>query len=306
MILNGTQIGRFQIEKPLSETGGMASVFLASHVENPNLMAAIKIARTDSTGTSAEDILLQREAELLGKWDWRYSGFVRLYPLPRGGAFGYTLRATEVTNQPWYMVMEYLRGYSLAQNLKKIEKYPFEWKVELFYQILCSVSFLHQKGYAHRDLKPDNIVFREPVSVNAIPQPVLVDFALATDGKENYSVVEQSLTLEYSSPEVLYASMGIGNNQLMQDPLPSDIWSLGTILYEIMTGKPLFKGDQAKIKTAIIKEQLEPQLAGDDTKYHLLAAFIRPMIKHDPARRPTIKQIILALEEKFLPPRICI
>jgi len=306
MISNGSKLGQFQIEKSLSNIGGMGSVYLASLAENPKLKVAIKVARTDSRGPAAEDVLLQREAELLSKWDWRYPGIVRLYPLPRGRSVEYALRATGVDNQPWYMVMEYLRGYSLTQNLKKIEKFPFEWKVELFYQILCSVSFLHQKGYAHRDLKPDNIVFREPISVNTVPQPVLVDFALATDGKGNYDVAEQSLTLEYSGPEVLYASMGKGNNWAIKDPLPSDIWSLGTILYELMTGDPLFKGDRAKIRTSIIQEQLEPRLPENDERYHLLAVFIRQMLRHDPATRPTIKQLLLALEAKFLPPRICI
>ena len=225
MISNGTKIGRFQIEKPLSESGGMASVFLANFVDNPKLKAAIKLARTDSTGPTSEDVLLQREADLLSKWDWKHPGIVRLYPLARGKSFEYALRATGIPNDPWYYAMEYLRGYSLSQNLKKIEKFPFEWKVELFYQILCSVSVLHQKGYAHRDLKPDNIVFREPISLNAIPQPVLVDFALATNGEEGFEVVDQSVTIEYASPEVILQSMGTLNT--INDPLPGDILESG-------------------------------------------------------------------------------
>lgn len=301
---SGTKIGRFQIEKPLSERGGMASVYLASLVENTKLKAALKIARSDGSGATAEDVLLQREAELLSKWDWRHPGIVRLFPIPRGRPDNYALRATGLPNEPWYMAMEYLRGYSLAQNSEKIEKFPIEWKLELFYQILIAVSNLHQKGYAHRDLKPDNIVFREPISVNAIPQPVLVDFALATNGQQDYKVVEQSFTLEYSAPEVIIASMG--GNEAIGDPCPSDIWSLGIILYEIITGKLLLKGNRERIRTTIIKETIDFQFSEDDEKHHMLAVFIRNMIKRDPTNRPTIKQVLYALEEKFLPPRIIV
>jgi serine/threonine protein kinase len=114
-----------------------------------------------------------------------------------------------------------------------------------------------------------------------------------------------SLSPGYSAPEVQLASMGDGNDWAIKHPLPSDIWSLGTILYEMMTGKPMFKGDSVRIRTAIIKEQLEPKLPGNDERYHLLTEFIRLMQRHDPARRPTIKELLLALEAKFLPPRIC-
>jgi serine/threonine protein kinase len=301
MISNGTKLGPFQIEKPLSENGGMASVFLANVINNPKLKVAIKVARTDSLGASDEDILLQREAELLSRWDWRHPGIVRLYPLPHGRTADYTLRAVGIVNEPWYMVMEYLRGFSLAQNIK-IEKFPIEWKEELFYQILCSISVLHQKGYAHRDLKPDNIVFRETVSANVIPQPVLIDFALATNGEEDYSVTEQSFTPEYSAPEVYLAAMGV--NGPTKDPRPSDIYSLGIILYEIISGKLVAKRKIEKTRTTDMKTLVVPELHGNDEKSHMLALFVRNMLKRDPNRRPAIRQVLYALEEKLLPPRI--
>jgi len=305
MIPNGTKIGRYKIEKSLSEGGGMASVFLASLADNSKLKVAIKIAQTDSKGATHEDVLLQREAKLLSQWDWRHPAIVRLFPLPHGKSDNYTLRAVEVGNEPWYIVMEYLRGLSLAQNLKKIEKYPLEWKLELIYQILVPVSFLHQKGFAHRDLKPDNIVFREPISINSTPQPVLIDFALATNGEQDYQVLESCLTVEYSAPEVIIVSMG-AERSIIEDPRTSDIWSLGIIMYEIITGQLPFKGNRKRIRTTIIKEQLEPELTGDDPRHHLLAAYLRSMVSRNPKSRPTIKEVLYALEESFLPPHIII
>jgi len=303
---NGTKIDRFVIENLLSNSGGMSEVYLA-RVENSKQKVAIKVANTDPANPTHEDVLLQWEAELLSQWDWRHSGLVRLFPVPLNGRSPeYAVRANSLSNKPWYMVMEYLRGNSLGQKLSEIHKYPLEWKLELFYHILLPLAFIHQKGFAHRDIKPDNIVFRNAISPNKIPEPVFVDFALATNGEEQRSIIDNSYTLEYASPERILRSMPnlSGENNGPEDVQASDVWSLGIVLYEILTGKLLFKGNRDKIRTTIIREQMEPKLPISDEQGHVLAGFIRAMISKDYEKRPTIKQIIYALEEKFIPPRI--
>jgi len=304
----GTRLDRFVIEKPLSSSGGMAKVYLAT-VDGSKHKVAIKVADTDPSTPSHEDMLLNWESELLTKWDWRHPGIVRIMPIPlQGGTPQYVVRAIKVANQPWYMVMEYLRGNSLMENLKEIQKYPLEWKLELFYHILLPLAFIHQKGYAHRDIKPDNIVFRFPISPSLPPDPVLVDFALTTNGEEHPSIVKDSYTLEYASPERVLRGMPISGNEDLgpEDVFASDVWSLGVVLYEILTGKLLYKGNnKEKIRTTIIREQIN----FDDIPYaegrsHILASFLRSMLNKDAGQRPAIKQVLFALEEKFLPPRI--
>ncbi len=303
MLPAGTQLGRYQIEKPISDQGGMGSIFLASVVDNPRLKVAIKIARTDLNRPTAEDVFLQREAELLCKWDWRHTGILRLFPIPRGDSENYVLRAVELKQQPWYMVMEYLRGQSLAECLKRIERYPIEWKLELFYQILTAISFMHQKGYAHRDLKPENIVFREPISVNEIPQPVLIDFALSTNGFGDYSLMKKCYTTEYAAPEILIGSI-IEDDELI-DLKPSDIWSLGIILFEIITGNRLFKGNRDRIRETITTGIIDVSL-GSYKSHIQLGSFIKYMLSRRPENRPTVDLVIAALEGQFLPPRIIV
>lgn len=302
---SGLKIDRYILDKPISSNGGMASVWLAYLHNDLKYKVAIKIAHTEENNNSHEDVLLQRETEHLQKWDWRHPGIVRIFPTPvaQGGRPIYSVRAVELENRPWYMVMEYLRGKSLFENRDVVKKFPLEWKLELFYRILESVAFLHQKGFAHRDLKPDNIVFREPVSRHISPQPVLIDFALTSDGKEEREIVDSSFTLEYAARERILRSMDVENVPKV-DVLSEDVWSLGAILYEIITGQSLFKGNREKVRTTIIRHGLNIVLPEHDARYEVLTQFIHGMLAKEPADRPTVKALLFALEEEFLPPRI--
>lgn len=302
----GTRLDGYVIDSLLS-SGGTAKVYLAN-VNETKHKVAIKIANTDSSAPSHEDTLLQWEADLLQKWDWRHSGIVRLLPIPlKDRRPEYIVKAINLKDTPWYMVMEYLRGNSLMDNLKSIQKFPLDWKLELFYHILLPLAFIHQKGFAHRDIKPENIVFRFPVSSDRPPEPVLVDFALATSGVDQRAIIDNAYTLEYASPERILRGMPMSGNEDMgpENVFASDVWSLGVVLYEILTGKLLFKGsNKDKIRTTIIREQVNLDLPISDERSHILAAFIRNMLNKDAERRPTIKEVLYALEEKFLPPRI--
>ena len=306
MILkSGLKIDRYIVETSLSQKGGTASVYLAHLEQEPKSKVALKIAQTNDLGSTHEDALLQFEAELLETWDWRHPGIIRLLPTPLDGRGKpeYVVRATNLKDQPWYMAMEYLRGKSLSENLSAIQKFPVGWKLELFYQILLPIAFIHKKGYAHRDLKPDNIVFREPISPDAVPQPVLIDFALAANGAEERVIVANSYTLEYASPERVLRSMGI-ENAPVDNVQAADIWSLGIILYEILAGHNLLKGNKENIRTTIIREQLMPSFPNIGEEYELLIQFVTAMLKKEPHKRPDVRQVLYALEETFLPPRI--
>ena len=301
---NGSQIDRYVIEKALSHNrGGTASVYLGHVESNPKYKVAIKIANTDPLGNTHEDMLLQHEAGLLQKWDWRHPGIVRLLPIELPGRRPeYTVRALNYQNNPWFIVMEYLRGKSLSDNLSTVQKFPLEWKLELFYRILMPIAFLHQKGFAHRDLKPENIVFRTPISAQREPEPVLIDFALTSNGTEGREIIKSAYTLEYASPERVVNSM-LGE-PIFEDVLASDVWSLGVLLYEIITGKLLLRGHPDKIRTTLIREKIAPNIPINDARDSVLAGFIRAMLSKNQEERPTVKQVLYALEEKFPPPRI--
>jgi len=312
--MNGKYIAeQYQIESPISHSGGMASVYLAHLVDDKRLKVAIKFARTGANGPAHEDVFLQREADLLSRSGWRHPGIVHLYPTILENEAKYCLRAVNIEDRPWYMVMEYLSGESLAQNIKRIQRYSVDWKLEMFYQVLIAVSFIHQKGYAHRDLKPDNIVFRLPIVANQIPQPILVDFALTSDGKSGSEIVETSYTLEYASPErIAHGVMNRTNDY--DDPRASDIWSLGVLLFELLTGKLPIKGHKERVRTTLISRGLDDIFVGNDylkdmqesdqKLSDLIGKIIRVMLERKPSNRPDIETLINVFEKYFCPPRI--
>ncbi|GAB4493365.1 MAG: hypothetical protein Fur0016_03880 [Anaerolineales bacterium] len=298
---SGTTIDRYTIVAPLSHSGGTASVYLATINNDNSRQVAIKVAFADESGATHEDMLLRHEADLLKQVAWRHPGIVRLIPTPlRKPEF--VVRAAHIPEQPWYMAMEYLKGKSLAENLGAIQKFSFAWKLELFYRLLTTIIFIHDnQQYAHRDLKPGNIVFRTPVSANLAPDPVLVDFALAI-GKDDLgknAIIDSAHTPEYASRERLLKAMG--EDASISNVRASDIWSLGLIFYEILTGKSLL-GKGQDVRATIIREQLNPYLPSSIPENTVLKNLIAYMLDKDPENRPTASRVLQTLERVFHPP----
>ena len=153
----------------------------------------------------------------------------------------YSLGSAE---EPPHFVMEYLAGAPLTIAAARLD---FRGKAELLAKVALATHFLHDQGIVHRDLKPANIL------VDADLEPKLLDFGLALDlsGEENSAALRQVAgTPEYLSPE-----------QAAGRPLDarSDVFSLGAILYELLTGAPPFRGDTVSDLLRSIRED-EPAL----------------------------------------------
>jgi serine/threonine protein kinase len=158
--------------------------------------------------------------------------------------------ATE-TGRP-YFIMELVRGVKLTQYCDE-NNLPTEKRLELFVQVCKAIQHAHQKGIIHRDIKPSNILV---TLRDGMPAPMVIDFGIAkaTGGRLTdqtlFTAFEQFLgTPAYVSPEQAEMSGS-------EVDARSDIYSLGVLLYELLTGKMPFEPRQFARRKGVLREVL--------------------------------------------------
>lgn len=195
-------------------SGGMGRVWLAED-ERLGRRVAIKVLSSRFRNHVNLRDRFMAEARALAKLS--HPNIVQIYSL--GGP-----------DDPPHFVMEYLEGSMLTEAAKAL---PIEQKAELMHRVVCAVDFLHRHQIIHRDLKPGNIL------VGADLEPKLLDFGLARQMDERGRKIthpgEVMGTPHYFSPEQARADAPLDAR--------SDVFSLGTILYELLTGVVPFRGE---------------------------------------------------------------
>ena len=183
-----------------------------------------------------------------------------------------------------FIVMEYLAGGSLESYLKK-NKFNFTEKraAEMMFQICEGMQYLHHYGVLHRDLKPENIMMTECSEKGQIK---IMDFGLSKIMGPQERVVDGFGTLSFVAPEVLVRTPY--NKQI-------DIWSIGIILYYMLSGTLPFDDDDDN------EEVIAKMIVFIDTKFpkekwknrsDLVIDFIKQCLNKDPEKRMTIDELI--------------
>ncbi len=267
--------GRYELLSKIGE-GGFATVFLARD-HDLGRDAAVKILRPDAFDEE-DRVRFKREARLLGKLV--HANIVSAYAFDflSGSLDG---QGEDEAQSP-FIVMEYLEGESLAKILARDGKLDFEQFCEIFLQVAEGLDYAHKEGVIHRDLSPANIFLLDRHNDLKVK---LIDFGISKVLAESSATTKLTKTgfligtPSYMSPEL---AAGLPANAL------SDIYSLGCIMYESLTGKLPLEADNP---IGVLYRQrcdypLEPQLNWEDQKQ---AAAIKTLILQCIQKKPEMR-----------------
>ncbi|MCC6359000.1 MAG: serine/threonine protein kinase [Phycisphaerales bacterium] len=279
-----SRIGQFRIIRLLGR-GGMGAVFEAEQ-ENPRRRVAIKVVRDDLFSSEFQR-RFRREANLLAKLP--HPGIAQIYE------FGSASAWHGETEQPrqLYFAMELVEGQPITQFAEG-HRLDVAERLELVARLCDAVQHAHQKGIVHRDLKPANILVRGGAgpgggdgSSGSIAQPVILDFGVARvleteeGGPTRTAAGELVGTIAYMSPEQLSDCAELIDTR-------SDVYSIGVIAYELLTGRLPIDLSGLTLVSAIRKRSesdtpragaIRADLRGD------IEAILAKALEREPARR---------------------
>lgn len=291
-LVPGSRIGQFpyQIVNAIGEEGNMSDVYLASAGAvsgGPDAsLVVMKIARTDEEHNEFYRQTMDNEVERLRRL--KHPGIVRIYPIqPEGNIrnLPYTAEATALPGRPWFLMLEYLPGGSLADY---IAAGPMEigLALEIARSLASTLDYLHSRKQVHLDLKPDNILFRTPPQSGQLVEPVLIDFGIARDFGQGGL---EARTLQYASPERVQDPKQPQVPPNLVRPHPAmDVYALGVILYEMLTARLPFNGrSRSSMTSEILKSAPPPPSQFRQEVNPELDNFVLSLLAKDQQKRPT-------------------
>jgi serine/threonine protein kinase len=265
----GDQLDHYRIEG-VAARSGMASIFRATDLRTGRAVA-IKIPHPEMEGDPIFFDRFQREEEIGKKLD--HPGVVKV--------------VTDDDRSRRYMVFEWVDGRLLRQVLNEQKKLPPERAIRITLSLCTALDYIHSHGVVHRDLKPENIM------IDADDRIKLIDFGVAANAgsrRLTFAKLTQAMgTPDYISPEQVKGKRGDAR---------SDIYALGVMFYEMLTGKVPFTGpnpfvimNERLLNNPIPPREVNPEISPE------LQEIIYRALERDPKKRyATAREFAVDLE----------
>jgi serine/threonine protein kinase/Flp pilus assembly protein TadD len=250
---------RYRLERELGQ-GGMATVYLAHDLRHKRDVA-IKVLRPELASALGPERFLR---EIQTTANLRHPGILPLYDSGDAGGF-------------LFYVMPFIEGESLRDRLVRERQLPVDAALQLAREAADALGYAHARGVIHRDIKPENILLENG-------HAVVADFGIAkaVSTLEGGTLTQTGLavgTPAYMSPEQVLADSALDGR--------SDLYSLGCVLFEMLTGEPPFAAatPQRTIARRLTEPPPEPALGRPEIGAQLSGA-VRRVLATDPADRP--------------------
>jgi serine/threonine protein kinase len=253
----GQQIDHYRIDAHVAESG-MASIYRATDLRDGR-QVALKIPHAAMEADPNLFDRFRREEEIGATLN--HPNVMRTFPNPDRSRV--------------YMAMEWVPGRLLRRYLSEEGKLPQKRAIAIALKVLDALAYIHAQGVVHRDLKPENIMVDEHDEVK------LIDFGIASkEGSRRLTYTGFSQTLgtpDYISPEQVKGKRGDQR---------SDIYAMGVILYEMLSGKTPFSGPSplAVMSDRLINHPLPPREANPEISLPLQEVLYRAL-ERDPRNR---------------------
>ncbi len=264
-----SHIGSYRLLNRIG-SGGMAVVFKGFHVKDKSKEIAIKILKEDINTDLNQKKRFFNEAQVLKSIN--HENIIKIFEIGEH-------------NNQLFIAMEYIKGNTLSHYIDNNNDLLIKNSITIMRQIINAIVELHKQEIIHRDLKPDNIMlYKEGEQLNV----KLLDFGLAKTQSLN-SLTKTGMvlgTIYYMPPEQLFYSVF---------SFAGDIYSLGIIFYEMLTGEKPFNGETTgEIMFEILNKDPKPIIKKPDLPEEINTIIFK-MINKEPQNRPDI----ISLQKEF-------